>query len=143
VALENNLHSKEMKPNQNDWQPIETAPRDGNMVLGWYPLWNACRVCEWDEFDKLWIKHNGNTLDALQCQPTHWMPLPKGPENWKPIDTAPKDGRTLRIWFKDSDGWYFCLWDNKYNQWSTTSIHLLCIGGNKPTHWMEAPQSAQ
>lgn len=66
--------------NKNDWQPIETAPKYTGYVLGWYPLLNECRMCEWDQFDDLWIKHNGNTIDALQGQPTHWMPLPKGPE---------------------------------------------------------------
>lgn len=77
-----------------DWQPIETAPRDGGYVI-------VARFRNGDEL--CWVKHSrwikaeelasenygdpeewddgwtdGNDEDEL-CFPTHWMPLPAPP----------------------------------------------------------------
>jgi len=54
-----------------DWQPIETAPKDGTTILVfhngsmWTVLWSD--VQEW---------HDANDYGYT---PTHWMPLPKPP----------------------------------------------------------------
>lgn len=65
------------------WQPIDTAPRDGTIILarqgGYYP----CYV--------LW--HDGNwkavSYQATQV-PTHWLPPPNGPR------VPPVDGEVAR-----------------------------------------------
>ena len=80
-----------------DWQPIETAPKDGTEVIGIY-----CR--EWDHFEKTiygpwtiafkrgkWMAswdgwniiesetYAGTTDKEPDMEPTHWMPLPEPP----------------------------------------------------------------
>ena len=61
------------------WQPIETAPKDGQAILvtdGMY-----CYCVEWDEeFD--WWTVDDNKLGPFRLRgsaPTHWMPLPPVP----------------------------------------------------------------
>lgn len=60
-----------------DWQPIETAPKDGKWLLGFYR--GKCIIYRWSQrqFDKC-----GNgwdfTANGLHS-PTHWMPLPAPP----------------------------------------------------------------
>lgn len=60
----------------SDWQPIETAPRDGTLVWLYEPhdmggFMFAGGVCLEGE----WI----NNLDFNPQMPTHWMPLPAPP----------------------------------------------------------------
>lgn len=52
------------------WQPIETGPQDGTRVLLWLPGTDA-RVVVGN-----WIA----TEPQHPSDPTHWMPLPKGPQ---------------------------------------------------------------
>ncbi len=73
----------------SEWQPIETAPRDGSDVLvfgGTYSseciscefygvAFNAVAIAWWDERSKTW---NGG--DLVTHNPTHWMPLPEPPK---------------------------------------------------------------
>jgi hypothetical protein len=65
----------------SEWQPIETAPKDGTFVL----------CCHESGHINI-LQFNGNASDLSQpawrkdCysgqtfRPTHWMPLPKPPE---------------------------------------------------------------
>lgn len=69
------------------WQPIETAPKDGTEI----DLWTACgeRVvsARWKTDGYLagnWVfwcmDGSGPTeLERVHCTATHWMPLPKPP----------------------------------------------------------------
>ncbi|MEG3086143.1 hypothetical protein [Sphingomonas sp. PB4P5] len=75
----------------SDWQPIETAPKDGTIVLLW-----ACDEDEWDDAhdeprdpERCWYparvsvqKHiwwiAGGMMRQLKGA-THWMPLPAPP----------------------------------------------------------------
>lgn len=71
-----------------DWQPIETAPRDGTGILLYYAGIGAIEG-EW------YAKYGGEwsvvTIDAHGCgccsgdsdQPVAWMPLPEPPEDSK------------------------------------------------------------
>lgn len=77
----------------NNWQPIETAPKDGTVI----DLWvngrrRAC--CYWDAFDydepddecDGWRQSYAECVPGLggfelgeNEKPTHWMPLPNPP----------------------------------------------------------------
>ena len=76
----------------SEWQPIKTAPKDGNAVLlhvGWpWPVVGA-----WNEHQKEWVYVQLNTgvIDGewhdtyfeneyTTDEATHWMPLPELPE---------------------------------------------------------------
>jgi hypothetical protein len=63
-------------PPVDGWQPIETAPRDGTPVIGywWHSDGGSFGVVVWDGDN--W-RENSDTVDA----PTHWMPLPQRPNN--------------------------------------------------------------
>ena len=69
-----------------DWQPIETAPKDGTPILAWpcgdgwggkFPY-----VVQWvppnEHHDGLWREAAGEQYDDFD--PTHWMPLPEPPK---------------------------------------------------------------
>ena len=63
-----------------EWQPIETAPKDGSwimvywdtMPLSWFPF-----VVFWDEG---WQQVNGDMRDLGGVFPTHWMLIPEPPQ---------------------------------------------------------------
>lgn len=84
-----------------EWQPIETAPKDGTVILlcggeddplntdahpnealhtrpvtGWWG-----RVVEWDEADTIWryCSYDSGIYGEYK-NPTHWMPLPPPPK---------------------------------------------------------------
>lgn len=75
-----------------NWQPIETAPRDGSDVLLFFPLdgldhRNHARtvICFWRLNETYpatsgWV-FQGRAVRAYSSiyQPTHWMPLPEPP----------------------------------------------------------------
>lgn len=68
-----------------DWQPIETAPRDGCVFLTFTPdsQYNqGIDFAEYDLRDEMFCKHGCGWRYA-----THWMPLPEPPE-----DDAPGKG---------------------------------------------------
>jgi hypothetical protein len=63
-----------------DWQPIESAPRDGTPLLvgvagdDYYP-----RTAWWDDEAGAWLV-NERPRVCMLVTPTHWMPLPEPPE---------------------------------------------------------------
>lgn len=66
---------------ENEWQPIETAPKDGTVFLG-------CKLGQFRECYKvqradcdMWCFGGTSGADDLfpNIKPTHWMPLPKPP----------------------------------------------------------------
>jgi hypothetical protein len=74
----------------SDWQPIETAPKDGRAVLLWIPApAGMVELCYWNtaKDQDHWLESCGF---RLQEQPTHWMPLPEPPQ--MPLDTPRENG---------------------------------------------------
>ncbi|MCQ8103285.1 hypothetical protein NP590_04125 [Methylomonas sp. SURF-2] len=68
----------------SDWQPIETAPKDGTFIIAGE---NFCRVDDNDKEyppDKMivrWIRDGWVCFGMIvrSFEPTHWMPCPKLP----------------------------------------------------------------
>jgi hypothetical protein len=62
-----------------DWQPIETAPKDGTRVIIFYSGDNFWDVCEARYTDaEGWGDPNGCEWSCF-ADVTHWMPLPDPP----------------------------------------------------------------
>jgi hypothetical protein len=84
----------------SEWQPIETAPKDGAEVLVylcqadvdlvrlayWMPNcdWTRSRPDLWPE--GWWSQSSCVGQELLQWEPTHWAPFNK------PLDTPPENG---------------------------------------------------
>jgi hypothetical protein len=62
-----------------EWQPIETAPRDGQAILAWDE--NLTYEIAYRQRGKWRYGPKGYSFN-----PTHWMPLPAPP---KPLDKPP------------------------------------------------------
>lgn len=69
---------------RGEWQSIETAPLDGSAVLvvmdgevafAWYDDGCDDKGVQCDEPGWMWF----DQYDTGDCEPTHWMPLPKAP----------------------------------------------------------------
>ena len=67
-----------------DWQPAETAPKDGSHVLLYCPVENRIVSSWWRveprvEGGGAW--YGSDPMDRLNWiqYPTHWMPLPNPP----------------------------------------------------------------
>lgn len=85
-----------------EWQPIETAPKDGTRILGWLPdldiQWEpsgyldlsmtpayiyipGAAIIAWKTWHERWeldpAEDRENGPD--EQTPTHWMPLPEAP----------------------------------------------------------------
>jgi len=62
---------------EREWRPIETAPKDGN-ILGYSWKWGVSEImCHADGTFSL-ATFNGSIKYA---HPTHWMPLPAPPQS--------------------------------------------------------------
>lgn len=95
-ALQQALEIAEGKKQVVEWQPIETAPKDGKpFMAGWfgyvpeqahYDLGSECFV-KWTWQKGLKIE-DGDTPNYFEVQPTHWAPLPNPP---KSNTTKPKE----------------------------------------------------
>ena len=73
-----------------EWQPIETAPRDGTRILLYRPLAERTqddpidikrgiaipRHCWGETIPQGW---NADNYTDGACRATHWMPLPEAP----------------------------------------------------------------
>ncbi len=67
----------------NEWQLIETAPRDGNFILiGWfmYPGQYHIESAFWHSTEKAWCGNSTFFSKDPHAQPTHWMSQPEPPE---------------------------------------------------------------
>ena len=66
---------------ESQWQPIETAPKDGtSILLGWSGVDAQCgRWVRSGYRNGFWADHG-----AIFTNPTHWQPLPAPPIEVKP-----------------------------------------------------------
>lgn len=64
-----------------EWQPIETAPRDGTELLVSGFEFDEPREGRWvccaEYVNREWVEKSGLSL----YPPTHWMPLPPPPSD--------------------------------------------------------------
>ena len=75
----------------SEWQPIETAPKDGTLLLlimvGFEPAVGAYYSHGWDYQTEDCFAEYDHWLAYLEnrgvWKPTHWMPLPTPPTNPK------------------------------------------------------------
>lgn len=79
-----------------DWQPIETAPKDGTRVDLWV---TDRRVADswWSLSHNGWIDPQGGwdgEYDRLEGEPSHWMPPPPPPGFLRVRDCDDPDNRT-------------------------------------------------
>lgn len=64
-----------------EWQPIETAPKDGTSILVW-PYWSDEKPAQVQWRDMKRTPGRWEISTSYFCygaNPTHWMPLPEPP----------------------------------------------------------------
>ena len=72
----------------SEWQPIETAPKDGTYIIVWPPTFNGVTSCaHWDsdQYAKkprpYWYRFDAVSITASRCNPpTHWSPVLEMPK---------------------------------------------------------------
>lgn len=68
-----------------EWQDIETAPKDGTEILGWWSASRTHMIVSWS--DDGWWKDCAD--DCMVNAPTHWGPLEDGPSVSRPNRCQP------------------------------------------------------
>lgn len=64
------------------WEPIETAPKDGegsDGIIAWGPAFQRAGEMFWDPDIRRWCLPG--LIPPPQNQPTHWQPMPMPPES--------------------------------------------------------------
>lgn len=69
-----NLRAQRDAARAGQWQPIETAPKDGTHILGFDS--GEAQIITWDNYDNSWMVYPQLMFDVT---PTHWQPLPPTP----------------------------------------------------------------
>lgn len=69
------------------WQPIETAPKDGTLIVGFFDKKMA--VVSWRRFggSSFWeLCVCGDQAESSEWFPTHWLSLPAPPKDGPCVD---------------------------------------------------------
>lgn len=90
------LSSSSVVSPSREWQPIETAPKDGTQIVCAWPTRASFEfeIAVWgiNENDDGWFDEDGGTWFDCEgnelCPPTHWMPMPQAPALLDPGITA-------------------------------------------------------
>ncbi len=61
----------------SEWQPIETAPKNGEWVILHYDVEHIPSFAFWSKHEKRWMLQAGVVIQNFI--PTNWMPLPDPP----------------------------------------------------------------
>lgn len=72
-----------MESKMSEWQPIETAPKDGTPILVYRPAASGVGYIQKVSGDYAMLHKSGKWVWACSndaAQPTHWMPLPELPK---------------------------------------------------------------
>ena len=67
----------------SEWQPIETAPKDGRAIILYLPWLKTARTGRWAIKGprRGWLVHWSTTnKSVVASEPTLWMSLPELPE---------------------------------------------------------------
>lgn len=98
----------------NEWQPIQSAPRDGRQILLWADAWEmtwGIQIGSFKEAEQCWAVCEGTVDDNdedfdpeadidededfdedANLGPTHWMPLPAPPSIIVPVSGTKEHG---------------------------------------------------
>jgi hypothetical protein len=81
-----------------EWQPIESAPKDGTRILFalpyvWCGYWRGSRPVGMPDYrwDESWIGWTREAFEDRPLNPTHWMPLPEPPNPSSPSGISRED----------------------------------------------------
>ena len=82
--------------------------------------------------------HLASPPDAFASvgKPIAAHPTPK-PDQWLPIETAPKDGTEILAILKGQIGAQVIFYD--FGEWLTSWDEFRLLGDDTPTHWMPLP----
>lgn len=77
IKMKTYINDEEYKPCNHKWQPIETAPKDGTIILFFIPF---CEIVTSGVYEKAYNEWRSLMVPhATLNPPTHWMPLPEQP----------------------------------------------------------------
>ena len=123
-------------------------------LVGEYCIFNVPEFYEWALLGRM----NSETCASLEAAKAaaqadyearilsslESAPQPAVPEGWRPIETAPKDGKPIDVWTKGGERWSDVKWDKKKCYWVAWQLGDFDNMGfirldSDPTHWMPHP----
>lgn len=81
------LSAAPQPPAEGGWEPMESAPKDGTVIIAWHTVHKCPIAIRWNDEGFLfggetlhWIERSGTTAWPGGCF-SDWMPLPPAPTN--------------------------------------------------------------
>lgn len=68
-----------------DWQPVETAPKDGTLIDLWFGIGGREADCRWNMVRNWWERRV-----ADESFKTAWIAIDIGPTHWRPLTQPSK-----------------------------------------------------